>query len=163
MTQGRPDPQRLAVLRQLRAQAEETARVLAEALGVIRMERQREQEKLVNLHGFIAHYRHELDAIQRVGAAWVRVREVRSFISRLEDAEVAQQAEIQRVAGLLEDKTRAWASARQREKAFDMLIAQQESLAAAFVRKQELDALQEWNLNVATNFTTSGSGRDEMP
>ncbi len=161
MSQARPDPQRVASLRLLREQAEEAARALAEALGAIRGEQRREQEKLANLHGFIAHYRKELEVIQRSGIMWARVREVRAFIARLEGAQVAQEAEIQRMARLLEEKTNEWAVARQREKAFEILISQQESAAMAYARKQELDALQEWNLNVAATFATSGSGRQE--
>ena len=162
MTLARPDPQRIASLRLLRDQAEEAGRSLAEALGAIRQEQRRELDKLTNLQGFIAHYRNELEVIQRAGTTWARVREVRAFISKLEGAQVAQEAEIRRVAGLLEAKTREWADARQREKAFELLIEQQESLAVAYARKVELDALQEWNLNVATNFATSGTGPQEQ-
>ncbi len=146
-----PDPtpnlQRIQTLRNLHEQAQRAGRELAARLQRAQAEQARAEDKLRSLEQFSLQYREQLGELQRRGGAWSQVRDLRGFLDRLAAAQAQQRVELERVRQACAEQLRAWTSARQKEKAFEVLLAQEEGVLHVVQRKRQQVELQDWTLN----------------
>lgn len=141
--------QRIHALEVLHDRAVESARDGAQLLGRIKADQQRAEDKLTQLQEFTQQYRDRLCEMETRGGTWSELRDIRAFIARLDGAQAAQASEISRIAAQCERATLDWTEQRRREKAFELLLAQQHDMVRAQALRRESDELQEWNLNAA--------------
>ena len=149
MASTKPDPQRLNALQLLHERASDQGRDLARALGQAQAQHAQALQQLRNLQAYAAHYRAELGALEAAGGAWVKVREMRAFIARIDAAQTAQREEIARIEALQAQRSRAWADARQQEKAFEMLIGKHHDALRGYENKRFVQELHEWSNQVS--------------
>lgn len=147
--------QRIDVLKTLYAQAVEAGNQLAVDLKQSQSLHQQSLDKMQHLQTYAQQYRRQLQDLEAAGAAWSKVRDLRTFIAKVDEALVAQQAEIGRVEARRAEKTQAWTAARQREKAYELLLAQQQVFVKTAAQKQAQHELQEWGLNPQSQFVTT--------
>lgn len=139
--------QRIQALETLHERAVERAGGLARILGTIRAEHQRAIDRLAQLEDYARQYREQLSRAETQGGAWSIVRDMRAFIARLDAAQAAQRAEIERIVARCDAASAEWTEERRREKAFELLITQQHGILRAQAVRREFDELQEWSLN----------------
>ena len=157
MASTKPDPQRLNALQLLHERASDQGRELARALGQAQNEHAQAVQQLRNLQAYAAQYRSQLAALEGAGGAWVKVREMRAFIARIDAAQTAQREEIARIEALQAQRSREWADARQQEKAFEMLIGKHHEAVRGYEQRRFMQEIQEWsNLASAASGATSG-------
>ena len=159
MAANKPDPQRLAALQLLHERASDHGRDLARALGQAQAQHAQALQQLRNLQAYAAQYRAELAALEAAGGAWVKVREMRAFIARIDAAQTAQREEIARIEALQAQRSREWADARQQEKAFEMLIGKHHDAVRGYENKQFMQEIQEWSNQTSAASATAVSGR----
>ena len=138
---------RLQTLRELLEQAQRAAQEIAVAVKRAQLEQQRAEAKLQNLHQYGEQYRRQLLERERAGAPWSQVRDLRGFLDRLAAAQAAQRDEVERNREQCAEQLRAWTSARQKEKAYEVLLAQEQGVALAHQRRRQQADFQEWSLN----------------
>ncbi len=158
MAVNKPDPQRLAALQLLHERASDQGRDLARALGQAQAQHAQALQQLRNLQAYTAQYRSELAALEAAGGAWVKVREMRAFIARIEAAQAAQREEIARIEALQAQRSREWSDARQQEKAFEMLIDKHHEALRGYENKRFVQELHEWS-NQVSAASAAPSGR----
>ena len=158
MASTKPDPQRLNALQLLHERASDHGRELARALGQAQTQHAQAVQQLHNLQGYAAQYRSQLAALEAAGGAWVKVREMRAFIARVDAAQTAQREEIARIEALQAQRSREWADARQQEKAFEMLIGKHHEAERGYEQRRFMQEIQEWS-NHASAASGAGSGR----
>ncbi len=167
MSQSKPNPQRAQALRNLYEQAQQAAQEMAIRLKRAQAEQAQAEAKLLSLRQFEGQYRGQLAELEQRGGNWGAVRDLRAFIDRLAAAQAAQRDEIVSARTRCEDHLRAWTGARQKEKAFEVLLAQEQGLAQAVMRQRQQSDLQEWALNrqsgFADSFTDSQNSRFGNP
>ena len=163
MTQNQASSQRAQTLRNLHEQAQQEGQRVAVLLKRAQAEQAQAQAKLGQLQQFAEQYRRQLAELERNGGAWSAVRDMRSFLERIGAAQQAQRGEIERASERCAEQLRAWTAMRQKEKAFEVLLAQEQGLLLTQQRKRQQADLQEWALNrpdaFADSFTDSQNSR----
>ncbi len=157
MSELHPNPQRVQTLRNLHEQAQRAGQELAVRLRRAQAEQLQAENKLRSLEQFSAQYRQQLEEQERRGGAWSQVRDLRAFLDRLAAAQAQQRSEVERARGACAAQQQAWTAARQKEKAFEVLLAQEHGVALAQQRKRQQADLQEWSLNRRPGFADSFS------
>ncbi|MDE2128441.1 MAG: flagellar FliJ family protein [Betaproteobacteria bacterium] len=148
-------PQRIEALQTLHAQAAELGQQIALALKQLKAQHEQAMQKHDSLLSYAQQYRQHLQAIEAQGGDWSKVRDLRAFIAKVGAALAAQQAEINRLQTLHAEQQQAWASARQREKAYELLLAQQHVFVKAHQQRQAQHEMQEWALSPQSQFSTT--------
>ncbi len=138
---------RSQVLRDLLEQAQRAAQEIAVAVKRAQVEQQRAEAKLQNLQQYAEQYRLQLAERERAGAPWSQVRDLRGFLDRLAAAQAAQRGDVERSREQCAEHLRAWTTARQKEKAYEVLLAQEQGVALAQQRRRQQADFQEWSLN----------------
>ena len=90
------------------------------------------------------------------------MRDLRGFIDRIDAGITAQQAEIAGAQRALADLTAQWTAARQREKAFEVLIDQHQAQQRQGQKASALRNLQEWALRRASQFLPTSQQRSNL-
>ena len=152
-----PSTRRLQTLRELLEQAQRAGQELAVAVKRAQAEQQRAEAKLQNLQQYAEQYRRQLAEVERAGGAWSQVRDLRGFLERLAVAQAAQRGEVERSRGQCAEQLRAWTAARQKEKAYEVLLAQEQGVALAQQRRRQQADFQEWSLNRQPGFGDSAA------
>ncbi len=155
MPQTSVTPQRIEALRSLHSQAVETGQHLALALQQIQVQHDQARDKLHNLQNYATEYRRQLQALETQGGDWSKVRDLRGFMAKVESALAAQLGEIHRIQALHAEKSKTWATARQREKAYELLLAQQHVHVKSLAQKKALTEIQDWALNPQSQFVNT--------
>lgn len=155
MSDSSSHPQRIQTLRNLHEQAQRAGQELAVRLRRAQAEQAQAENKLRSLEQFFAQYRQQLVDVERRGGAWSQVRDLRNFIDRLAAAQAQQRGDVERARAHCAEHLRAWTAARQKEKAFEVLLAQEQGTVLAQQRKRQQADLQEWSLNRQTGFGDS--------
>ncbi|NNM66082.1 MAG: flagellar protein FliJ [Burkholderiales bacterium] len=155
MPQTSATPQRIEALRSLHSQAVETGQHLALDLKQTQVQHDQARDKLDNLRNYASEYRRQLQALESQGGDWSKVRDLRGFITKVDAAQTAQLAEINRIQALHAEKSKAWAAARQREKAYELLLAQQHVHVKSLAQKRALAEMQDWALNPQSHFVNT--------
>lgn len=148
---------RLQTLRDLLEQAQRAAQEIAITVKRAQTEQQRAEAKLRNLQQYAEQYRRQLREREQAGAQWSLVRDLRGFLDRLAAAQVAQRGEVERSREQCAEHLRAWTSARQKEKAYEVLLAQEQGVALAQQRRRQQADFQEWSLNRQPAFGDSAA------
>jgi flagellar FliJ protein len=148
-------PQRIEALRTLYAQALESGQLLAMELKQIQTRHDQARGKLQNLQNYALQYQQQLQALETLGGAWSKVRDLRSFIAKIDVAKASQHAEIKQIQGMHAEKSSHWAAARQREKAYEILLAQQHVHVKSQEVKKAHTEMQEWALNPQSQFVNT--------
>lgn len=143
----------MQTLRNLHEQAQQEGHRIAVLLRRARAEQAQAEGKLQNLQQFAEQYQRQLAEAERSGGTWGAVRHLRSFLDRIGAAQAAQRAEIERTRERCNEQLHAWTAVRQREKAFEVLLAQEQGLALVSQRRRQQADLQEWSLNPRSGFT----------
>ena len=143
MSQSKPNPQRAQALRNLYEQAQQAAQHSAIRLKRAQAEQTQAEGKLHSLQQLKRQYRSQLAELEQRGGSWGAVRDLRAFIDRLGAAQAAQRDEIMNTRTRCEEHLRAWTAARQKEKAFEVLLAQEHGLAQAVLRQRQQSDLHE--------------------
>lgn len=158
MAGRRPDPQRLAALKLLHERAVEHARELARALGEARARRDQAAQQLGSVQQFSVQYRAQLGALEAAGSSWAQLRDLRAFIARLDAACEAQRQELARIDVLQAQRGREWAEARQREKAYAMLIERHDEASRTYEQQRAWQEMQEWSVQASSAASSAASG-----
>ncbi len=145
----------MQMLREMLDHAQQAAQDCARALQRAQSEQTQAEAKLRNLQEFAEQYRLQLAEQQSRGGEWSRVRDLRGFLDRVAAAQAAQRVEVERAIARCGEHMRAWTSARQKHKAYEVLLAQEEGLALAQRRKVQQAELQDWSLNRRPGFADS--------
>lgn len=148
-------PQRIEALQMLHAQAAELGQQIALALRQIKVQHEEAMKKHESLLSYAQQYEQHLQALEAQGGDWSKVRDLRVFIARVGAALAAQQAEINRLQNMHAEQRQAWTSARQREKAYELLLAQQHVFVKAREQRQAQHEMQEWALSPQSQFSTT--------
>lgn len=156
------DPQRLQTLQTLHAQAVEASQNCGQAVGRQQDVLRSAQSKLEQLQSYAAQYREQMHAVGTVGSAWSQVRDLRGFVERIDSAIAAQHGEIARQQQALAACTAQWTAARQREKAFEVLIDQMQAQTRQGQKASALKSLQEWAVRRASQFLPSSQQRSDF-
>jgi flagellar export protein FliJ len=159
MASTRPDPQRLNALQLLHERATDHGRELARALGQAQAQHAQALQQLHNLHAYAAQYRSQLAALEAAGGAWVKVREMRAFIARIDAAQTVQREEIARIEAMQAQRSREWADARQQEKAFEMLIGKHREAVRGYENHRFMQEIQDWSNQTSSAASSAASGR----
>jgi flagellar FliJ protein len=163
MSQQQANPQRMQTLRNLHEQAQQEGHRVAVQLKRAQAEQAQAEAKLGQLQQFADQYLRQLSELERAGGAWSAVRDMRSFLERIAAAQAAQRTEIEAARARCAEQLRAWTAMRQKEKAFEVLLAQEQGLMLTQQRKRQQVDLQEWSLNrrdpFADSFTDSQNSR----
>ena len=163
MSQNPANPQRLQTLRNLHEQAQQEGNRVAVQLKRAQAEQAQAEAKLRQLQQFAEQYQRQLGDIERGGGAWSAVRDMRSFLERIGAAQALQRREIEAARERCAEHMRAWTALRQKEKAYEVLLAQEQGLLMAQQRKRQHADLQEWALNrrdaFGDSFTDSQNSR----
>jgi flagellar FliJ protein len=146
---------RLDTLRTLHAQAEQASQAAAQAVGQQQQVLQAAQRKLAQLQSYAAQYRGQIAALGSSAAMWSQVRDLRAFVERIDAAIALQQEEIGRQQQRLEELKSQWAAARQREKAFSVLIDQLQAQQRQQQKTSVVKNLQEWAARRVSQFLPS--------
>lgn len=154
--------QRLDTLQTLHAQAEQTSQAAGQAVGQQQEHIRSAQAKLEQLQSYVAQYREQIAALGAAGAPWSQVRDLRGFVDRIDAAIAAQRTELTRQQQRLAELTAQWAAARQREKAFAVLIEQHQAQSRLVQKRSALKNLQEWAVRRASQFLPSSQQRSNL-
>lgn len=154
-------PQRLETLRTLHTQAAESSQSAGQAVGKQQDVLRSAQAKLEQLQSYAAQYRAQMQALGSAGTAWSQVRDLRGFVDRIETAIAAQQTELNRQQQVLAELSAQWGAARQREKAFEVLIDQHQAQNRQGQKISALKNLQEWAVRRASQFLPSSQQRSD--
>jgi len=154
-------PQRLQTLQTLHTQAAEASQTAAQAVGKQQQTLRAAQAKLEQLQGYAAQYRDQMQAAGTTATPWSQVRDLRGFVQRIEAAVAAQQAEVQRQQHVLAERSAQWAAARQREKAFEVLIEQYQAQQRQGQNISAIKSLQDWALRRASQFLPSSQQQSD--
>lgn len=149
------NPQRIQALQTLHSQAVEVGQQIALNLKQIRGQHEQAVQKYDSLMSYAQQYRQQLQEIEVQGGDWSKVRDLRAFIAKVGAALAAQQAEINRLQSLHDAQRQAWTSSRQREKAYELLLAQQHVFVKAHEQQQAQHDIQEWALSPQSQFSTT--------
>ncbi|MGC9162181.1 MAG: flagellar export protein FliJ [Thiomonas sp.] len=159
---GTAGKQRLDTLQALYAQAEQASLAAGQAVGQQQERLRSAQAKLEQLQSYAAQYREQIAALGATGAPWSQVRDLRGFVDRIDAAIAAQRAELARQQQRLAEITAQWAAARQREKAFAVLIEQHQAQSRLVQKRSALKNLQDWALRRASQFLPSSQQRSDL-
>lgn len=155
-------PHRLDTLQALHNQALEASQKIGLSVGKQQEALRQAQAKLEQLHRYAAQYREQMQVLGTVGTAWSQVRDLRGFIDRIDAGITAQQAEIAGTQRALADLTAQWTAARQREKAFEVLIDQHQAQQRQGQKASSLKNLQEWALRRVSQFLPTSQQRSNL-
>ena len=155
-------PQRLETLQTLHAQAVEASQAAGQLVGKQQEVLRSAQAKLEQLQSYAAQYREQMQTLGSAGSAWSQVRDLRGFVDRIEAAIAAQQAELNRQQDRLTELSAQWGAARQREKAFEVLIDQHQAQKRQGQKASALKNLQEWAVRRASQFLPSSQQRSDF-
>lgn len=155
-------PQRLDTLLHLHTQARQTSETAGLRVGQVQEQLRAGQAKLQQLQQYAAQYRAQLERLGVQGGDWAQMRDLRGFIERVEQAIAAQQQDLARLQAQLAEAVQALQAARQREKAFEVLIEQQHAQHKYTQKRHMLKELQEWALRRASQFLPSSQQRSEL-
>ena len=154
--------QRLETLQTLHGQAAQASGKLAVAAGAQQQALRQAQAKLEQLQRHAAGYRDEAQRVGAAGTSWSRVRDLRGFVDRIDAALAAQRAEIDRLQQAIADIGVQWTAARQREKAFEVLIDQHQARQRQDRKAGAVKNLQDWALRRASPFLPSSQQVSEL-
>ncbi len=138
----------MAVIKELQRLASEDGRALALALARLQRQLGEAEGKLQLLRDYVGQYREQLRCTESAGTEWSRANAMRAFIHRIEEALAAQENELKNLQCSGNGLLAQWQHARQREKAFGLLVdrhAMEARLQAARRLQKEID---EWTLRV---------------
>lgn len=155
-------PQRLETLQTLHTQAAENSQSAGLLVGKQQDVLRSAQAKLEQLQSYAAQYRAQMQALGSAGTAWSQVRDLRGFVDRIEAAITAQQTELSRQQQVLAELSAQWGAARQREKAFEVLIDQHQAQNRQGQKASALKNLQEWAVRRASQFLPSSQQRSDF-
>ena len=155
-------PQRLETLQTLHTQAAESSQSAGLLVGKQQDVLRSAQAKLEQLQSYAAQYREQMQALGSAGTAWSQVRDLRGFVDRIEAAITAQQTELSRQQQVLAELSAQWGAARQREKAFEVLIDQHQAQNRRGQKVSALKNLQEWAVRRASQFLPSSQQRSDF-
>ena len=155
-------PQRLETLQTLHTQAAESSQSAGLLVGKQQDVLRSAQAKLEQLQSYAAQYRAQMQALGSAGTAWSQVRDLRGFVDRIEAAITAQQTELSRQQQVLAELSAQWGAARQREKAFEVLIDQHQAQNRQGQKVSALKNLQEWAMRRASQFLPSSQQRSDF-
>jgi len=155
-------PQRLETLQTLHTQAAEASQNAGQLVGKQQEVLRSAQAKLEQLQSYAAQYREQMQALGAAGTAWSQVRDLRGFVDRIEAAITAQHNELSRQQHILAELTAKWGAARQREKAFEVLIDQHQAQNRQGQKVSALKSLQEWAVRRASQFLPSSQQRSDF-
>lgn len=136
-----PRSKRLAVVLDLAVREEEAAAKTFQHAQRIYAE---EQHKLTQLREYFAEYQSHFASIKQL-----RVEELvkqRSFLQQLTQAQNQQQAQLQRMAELLEQQRQTWQRAHLKRQKMAELIERYKADENLALGKQEQKMLDEWYL-----------------
>lgn len=155
MSHSNVTPQRIEALQTLHGQAVETGQQIALTLKHLKVQHEQAVEKYDSLQNYAQQYRQQLQLLETQGGDWSQVRDLRTFIAKIAAAVAAQHAEINRLQAMHDEQRMAWTSARQREKAYELLLAQQHVFVKTREQKQAQHEMQEWALSPQSQFSTT--------
>lgn len=155
-------PQRLETLQALHAQAVEASENAGQLVGKQQDILRAAQAKLAQLESYAAQYREQIQTLGTAGTAWSQVRDLRGFVDRIESAITAQKIELNRQQLVLTELMGQWTAARQREKAFEVLIDQHQAQKRQGQKASALKNLQEWAVRRASQFLPSSQQRSDF-
>lgn len=136
-------------LEKLRDQAVEAGQRQAAELAQTQDQYRRTLQLLTELQAHVIGYQQRQQAVDTGGGVWGEAHAMRYFIDTLKTAVGAQRAEVNRLQGLLDEQTKAWAATRQRTKALESLLAKRRARALATQRAREQADLDDWLLHQA--------------
>ena len=111
-------------------------------------EQYRHALRLLNeLQAHVINYQQRQHIMSDGHVAWGESRAMHSFIATLKAAVSAQRAEVNKLQGLLDEQTKAWAATRQRAKALEMLLDKRRAKALATQRQREQAEMDDWLLH----------------
>ena len=162
MTYSSSSPQRLDTLQHLHTQAEQASQNVGVQVGQQQEQLRAAQTKLDQLVDYGNQYRGKLQQMTTQGSAWGQVREMREFIDRVDAAITAQRQEIARQKNQLGELMQQLQAARQREKAFEVLIDQHVAQNRQTQKRHMLKDLQEWAVRRVSQFLPSSQQRSDL-
>ncbi len=162
MTYQPTTPQRLDTLMHLHAEARQASESAGLRVGQAQEQQRAAQAKLEQLQQYAAQYRAQLEQLGAQGGDWAQMRDLRGFIERVEQSIAAQQQDIARLQAQLAEAVQALQAARQREKAFEVLIEQHQAQNKHTQKRHMLKELQEWAVRRASQFLPSSQQRSDL-
>ncbi len=124
--------------------ADRNKKMAEQALANARQQLAGEQQKLVQLDDYLSEYQNNLRQQQASGAQVIALLRGQEFMTRLQDARLQQQQQINLSEQMLAKATALWRAANARYKAMESLIersVQQEQQAEDKQLQREIDEL----------------------
>ena len=141
---------KMNALEKLHAQACEAGQRQAAVLSQTQDQYRRALQLLNELQAHVISYQQRQQVMDTSGGAWGEACAMHDFIATLKAAVSAQRTEVNKLQGLLDEQTKAWAATRQRAQALDSLLAKRRARALAAQRAREQAEMDDWLLHQAS-------------
>lgn len=162
MTYNTTSGQRLDTLQHLHTQAEQASQTAGVQVGQQQELLRAAQTKLDQLIDYGNQYRVKLQQMTVQGIPWGQARDMRDFIDRVDAAIAAQREELNRQQEQLGALMQQLQAARQREKAFEVLIDQHRAQNLQTQKRHMLKELQDWAVRRVSQFLPSSQQRTDL-